>query len=152
RQIFQAPTIAALAQLADTTPLVVAEQGLVSGAASLTPIQHWFFAQHQPVAQHYNQALLLTTPAGLDLGRLAAVLAALEQQHDALRLRFTPEAGGWRQAHSLPAEERLPQRVDLAAVPDGAVAAAIEAAAAQVQASLDLAAGPLLRVVVFDLG
>jgi aryl carrier-like protein len=42
RQVFEAQTIAALAQIAQQNNPVQAEQGLVLGNLPLTPIQHWF--------------------------------------------------------------------------------------------------------------
>ena len=74
--------------------------------------------------------------------------------HDALRLRFGREAGDWRSVPRQARAEPVPfHRVDLrggAATRSGR--ARLEQAAAEAQASLDLAHGPLLRVVLFDLG
>ena len=54
-QLFEHPTIAALAQLAVTAPAVRAEQGTVTGRVPLTPIQRWFFEQNLSEPHHYNQ-------------------------------------------------------------------------------------------------
>src|SRR6185436_17736935 len=59
KQLFQHPSIAQLAAVAGTTSLVPAEQGPVSGAVPLLPIQHWFFEQQLAQPEHFNQALLL---------------------------------------------------------------------------------------------
>ena len=59
RQLFQHPTVAALAAVAGTAQATVSEQGEVSGEAPLTPIQRWFFEQELAVPAHYNQSLLL---------------------------------------------------------------------------------------------
>ncbi len=153
RQIFQHPTIAELAPLVAMAPAVVAEQGAVSGAVPLTPIQRWLLDQAQPEPQHYNQALLLSAPPHLDGARLAAALGALESHHDALRLRFAHGPGGWEQwiADSTDVSGRL-TRVDISATVDAELAATIERTAAEAQASLDLGRGPLLRAVWFDCG
>ncbi|MEO0947266.1 MAG: amino acid adenylation domain-containing protein, partial [Cyanobacteria bacterium J06641_5] len=59
KQIFQNQTIAELASVANTTVSVKAQQGIVTGVAPLTPIQHWFFTQYgQEEPHHYNQAVL----------------------------------------------------------------------------------------------
>ena len=50
RLLFQHQTVAALAHAAGMARPVVAEQGLVRGDASLTPIQRWFFDQDLPSA------------------------------------------------------------------------------------------------------
>src|SRR5205807_2518916 len=55
KQLFQHQSIAELAAVVGTGQAVVAEQGLVSGEALLTPIQRWFFEQASPEPQHFNQ-------------------------------------------------------------------------------------------------
>src|SRR6185295_10479961 len=59
RQVFQHQTIAELAAVAESAPTVRAEQGAVTGAAPLTPVERWFFEQELPAAHHWNQSLLL---------------------------------------------------------------------------------------------
>jgi hypothetical protein len=54
--------------VAGTTMVEPAEQGPVSGAVPLIPIQHWFFAQELAQPEHFNQALLLESREGLDAG------------------------------------------------------------------------------------
>src|SRR5581483_11540013 len=153
RQLFQHPTIAELAAQAqrteEATPLL-AEQGLVSGEVPLTPIQHWFFQQEQPEPHHWNQALLLKTTLAPSL--LQAARLSLLKQHDAGRLRFDPTLEGWRQSHAQPALSLPLLQVDLTQVPAGMQPLVLGELADQVQASLDLAEGPLLRAVCFELG
>ena len=84
----------------------------------------------------------------------SASRSALLAQHDALRLRFHYQEGQWRQlnaslAESLPAPLTV---IDLSAVSDAELAAAVEAEAAAQQRRLDLGEGPLLRLVLFELG
>ncbi|WP_035647389.1 phosphopantetheine-binding protein, partial [Bradyrhizobium sp. ORS 285] len=98
RQVFEQQTIAALAAVAGEATTAVAEQGLVSGAVPLTPIQHWFFAQDRAVPDHFNQAVLLDVSA-LTPDLVMSALDALLHQHDALRLRFVRGDNGWQQAH-----------------------------------------------------
>ena len=71
RQLFQHQTIAELAAVAGTSPAVQAEQGPVTGAAPLTPIQHRFFEQRLPDPHHYNQAVLLEARHGPGPGSAA---------------------------------------------------------------------------------
>ncbi|HEV2150586.1 MAG TPA: amino acid adenylation domain-containing protein [Longimicrobiaceae bacterium] len=152
RDVFENPTVAALARVAGRTATARAEQGAVTGEAPLTPVQHWFFEQGGSDLHHANQALLLAPREPLDLPSLEGALAALVRHHDALRLRFRRGGEGWIQSHG-PVEERVPvERVDLAGVPAADRAGALDRRATQVQASLDLGAGPLLRAALFDLG
>ncbi|MET0396317.1 MAG: non-ribosomal peptide synthase/polyketide synthase, partial [Longimicrobiaceae bacterium] len=149
RQLFERPTAARLAEVAEWVDAGIAgeDQGPVSGEAPLTPVQRQFFAQAGPAPHHFNQALLLTPRAPLDPVLLDRAVAALEAHHDALRLRFRRDIDGtWTQTHA-GIGERSP--VEVLRVADGA---ALEAAADRVQRTLDLARGPLLRAVLFDLG
>ncbi len=157
RQLFENPTISglgALARLAEgvTGSAVEAEQGLVAGEAPLTPYQRWFFDLGSPEPWHWNMAVLLrveprVTPAALD-----AALARLLEHHDALRLRFQETAAGWRQSFSSPGHETPFGVLDLANLPTERREAAFSAAANAVQASFDLARGPVLRAALIDLG
>ncbi|MCP4656649.1 MAG: AMP-binding protein, partial [bacterium] len=152
QQLFQHHTIAELAAGAATGLVAVAEQGPVTGAVALTPIQRWFFEHPLPRPEHWNQSLLLGVGHRLDPAALAAALERLLAHHDALRLRFRREAGGWRQEIGPPAPPPPLTAVDLTAVASPHRSAAITAAAARTQTSLDLGRGPLLRAVCFDLG
>src|SRR6185369_10911605 len=154
RQLFQYQTIAELASVATVAETTDAAQGDLSGALPLTPIQHWFFAQELTEQHHFNQSVLLSVQQPVDTSLLRELMTALLRQHDALRLRFTHGEEGWKQETSpFDAGEAVPLTVlDFAHVSDADLQTAIEAEAARVQTSLDLTAGPLLRVVQFELG
>jgi len=128
RQLFQYPTIAGLAGVAETGRPVQAEQGVVEGPLPMTPIQHWFFEQRLADPHHYNQSVLLELDRPLDTARLEAAVRKLLEHHDALRLRV--DAGGLRLAP-----------------PEAAVPVSYSRAFDEAQASLDLVNGPILRVV-----
>lgn len=151
--LFRYPTVAELALVAGTDgAAIVAPQGPVVGPVALTPIQRRFFELDVPEPHHWNQSLLLEARRRLDPRAVATAVEHLLAHHDALRLRFRRGEEAWRQENT-PAEGPVPLSwLDLSALPEGAVRAAIEAAAAQTQTSLDLSRGPMLRVVVFDLG
>ncbi|MFQ3632500.1 condensation domain-containing protein, partial [Roseiflexus sp.] len=153
RDLFQARTLADLAQLAarGAAPLL-AEQGVVTGVAPLTPIQRWFFAQRWPNPHHWNQAVLLAAPEALDPAALTAAVQALLLQHDMLRARFVRADDGWRQIIAPPEGELPVWQRDLGKVAEGELAATITRECAAAQASLHLERGPVLRVVQFDLG
>ena len=148
RQLFQHPTIAELAEVVGFHAEVSAEQGAVTGEAPLTPIQRWWLEQQLASPHHHNQSSFLEVPGGLDAVALEEALAALLAHHDALRLRLVGEA----QSFAPPGDPVPLLRVDLASVPESDRKTVIEAAAAEVQASLDLAVGPVLRAVLFESG
>ncbi|HEY0607972.1 MAG TPA: amino acid adenylation domain-containing protein, partial [Herpetosiphonaceae bacterium] len=152
RQLFQHQTIASLAAVAGTASEQTAEQGLVTGPVPLTPIQHYFFAQELPDPHHYNQAMLFEVRPPLDATLLEQAVQQVLAHHDALRLRVERTADGWRQINAGLDAMPLVQAFDLRAVPLGEQAATITQAATQLQTSLDLHSGPLLRVGSFTLG
>ncbi|MCZ6597763.1 MAG: SDR family NAD(P)-dependent oxidoreductase [Planctomycetota bacterium] len=150
-QIFEHPTIAALAQVAGTRGHTEAEQGPVTGAAPLLPIQRWFFEADYPDPQHFNLPMLFEVPADAGAALLEEVLADVVAHHDALRLRFVEKAGVVEQTH---AEEPGPVRlvdVDLSSTAAAERDAAMMSCAIDLHADLDLAKGPLLRAAVFRI-
>ena len=151
KHIFQHQTIAELAALGSTTETRKAEQGPVTGSLPLTPIQHWFFAKNLLEAHHYNQAFLLLVSPTLNPTLLQQALQQLLVHHDALRLRFTKAEEGWQQFNALP-DEGIPfSLVDLSTLPETEQTEALVATSTQLQASLNLSSGPLVRVALFHL-
>jgi non-ribosomal peptide synthase protein (TIGR01720 family) len=152
QHLFEYPTIAQLAEIAGRTQTVLSEQGLVEGELPLTPIQHWFFEQNLVDAHHWNQTVLLEVRQSLDPVLLEQAVQHLLIHHDALRLRFREEASGWQQVNTSP-EEVVPfERVDLSGLSPQQQEQAFEAAATEIQASLNLTSGPIVRVACFDFG
>ncbi|MGC0154188.1 amino acid adenylation domain-containing protein [Chromobacterium vaccinii] len=108
----------------------------------LTPIQDWFFQLPLAKRDHWNQALRLALePAAAE--QLEAALTALEQTHDALRLRFSQDGGVWRQ---LPAAEAGP-RLRRERVVDEEQAGRLIADA---QRSLDIEHGPVWTALLLE--
>ncbi len=150
--LFEAQTIAELAAVAGEVTASSDAQGAVTGEVALTPIQYWFFGRELPEPHHFNQAVLLEVPRPLDPRILERTLAALVEHHDALRLRFFRDESGWRQRNA-PADGAAPLvRIDLSALAQEPRAAALAQSAAELQGSLELGRGPLLRMALFDLG
>src|SRR6185503_1772500 len=58
KHLFEYRTVSELAAVVDTTAVIDSEQGDVSGAQRLTPIQQWFFSQSGPEPHHYNQTTM----------------------------------------------------------------------------------------------
>jgi aryl carrier-like protein len=149
KQLFEHPTIAGLATVASEGRVVRAGQGRVLGPVPLTPIQHWFFEHELSERHHWNQSLMLELHQPLDRTLLGETIKHLLAHHDALRLRFTHADDGW---HAINAEvdDVVPLTwIDLSGAADRS---SLEMHAAQAQASLDLANGPLIRVVYFACG
>jgi amino acid adenylation domain-containing protein/non-ribosomal peptide synthase protein (TIGR01720 family) len=152
QQILQHPTIAGLAESSEAGVRVQAEQGAVTGAVTPTPIQAWFLEGHLSHPHHFNQAVLLEIPAAWTAARLRAALSRIVDQHDALRLR-------WRRGPGIGSlEQGVPEKIDVLSVHDLSSLAsevraqALEKIGAELQASLDLTRGPVLRLALFHMG
>jgi len=151
-QLFENQTIRELALAAVPIEKAQAVQENLSGEFALTPVQHWFFEQNLAEANHYNQAFLLEVSRPLNRDWLTAALCAVQDHHDALRLRFARTNGVWRQFYSAADRPAPLEFVSLANLPEKSHAEVIEKVSASAQASLDFANGPLWRVVYFDRG
>ncbi|MEE8584259.1 MAG: non-ribosomal peptide synthase/polyketide synthase, partial [Acidobacteriota bacterium] len=149
---FENQSIARLAPLAGLAEAPLQAQGPVSGEVPLTPVQHWFFEHHQADPHHFNQAVLLEVEERLDAGLLDQAVRRLLSEHDALRLRFSRQGSEWRQFYAAAGESgRACCELDLSALRQPRRAGALEAAAGQLQASLQLEEGPLMRTAFFKL-
>jgi non-ribosomal peptide synthase protein (TIGR01720 family) len=158
KQLFQHQTIAQLATVAEPLgkahPSEQAQEAEGTGAVPLTPIQHWFFAQDLPQPQHFNQAVLLQVPSSWNQRHLRQVVNAWLLRHAALRLRYERTETGWQQqlVSDTEAGTVTVERRDLTQIAPTEQQSRIEEVASSVQASLDLQHGPLLRLVLFELG
>ena len=142
RDILQYQTIAELAGVVETSGVIEAEQTPVVGSSPLVPIQRWFFDQGFGVSNQFNQALMFKTTLDLDAGALQQSLNALADHHDALRSTF---AAG-RQIFGEPGRKVLFITRDVADDTE------LEGAVHKLQASFDIAAGPVFGAGLFTCG
>ncbi|MBW4592861.1 MAG: amino acid adenylation domain-containing protein [Brasilonema angustatum HA4187-MV1] len=152
KQLFKYQTIAELAAVAGITRSIKAELGLVTGTVVLTPIQQWFFEQKLSEPHYFNQSALLEVPAELTHEQLQQVVQQLLLHHDALRLRFMPEGEHWQQINADTLEIIPLNVVDLSHLSPEAQETAMNAADVELQASLNLFTGSIVRVALFQLG
>jgi non-ribosomal peptide synthase protein (TIGR01720 family) len=149
RQMFDQQTLAGIASVARAA-VIVAEQTRVTGEVPLTPIQHWYLDEDPAEAHHFNQAFVLGPARALSAARLEQALGCLLGHHDALRLRFIRESGGWRQVHAEESSVRL-ECLDFSRLTRAEQEQAFRQCADRLQVSLDLSQGPLLRAALFEL-
>ena len=150
--IFLHQTVAALARVAET-PTRVPVQDVITGVVPLTPVQRWFFETHPARPEHFGQSVLVELTRRPDERALRRAFDAVLAHHDALRMRFTRVAGEWRQYNPPWAEaDRVLTRQDLSAVDARERAEMIRTVAAGLYAGFDLAAGPMVKAVLFDRG
>src|SRR6185295_3379183 len=152
RQLFEYSSIAELAEVAAVSERREPELEELAGTVELTPIQERFFQQAISHRSHYNQAVMLETTERLESAVMRKVVNKLLMHHDALRLRYWREGGEWKQEVCLPTLDDVVTMIDLSELPAGEKGGAIAEAAEQVQRSLDIEAGPIVRVGVFEMG
>ncbi len=160
RRIFEAPTLAALAE-------AVAAAQADGSAAGPPPIRRepregdlplsfaqerlWFLHRLQPESAAYNIPLALRAEGPLDPARLAAALSEVVRRHEVLRTVFAERDGEPAQVVLPAAGVPLP-RADLRALPaDRREPEARRIAAEEAGRPFDLARGPLLRSLLVEL-
>jgi amino acid adenylation domain-containing protein/non-ribosomal peptide synthase protein (TIGR01720 family) len=153
KQLFQKQTIAELATVAEeanpTRTVVPTTTGI---DIPLTAIQRWFFEQELAEAHHWNQSVVLRSKERMLRQDLDTVLLELMRRHEALRLRFTRENGSWIQRVGEMPDRAPLEWVDSVGIDDETLERRVREVGERLQASLDLHAGPLMRMAYLDLG
>jgi amino acid adenylation domain-containing protein/non-ribosomal peptide synthase protein (TIGR01720 family) len=148
RELFQHPSIAELSPLVEKIKRIP-DQKPVTGIIPLTPIQKWFFETKLSWKHHFNQAMMLYSKESIELEAINAVFSKIQEHHDVLRMTYKEENGVVTQTiHGLDyplfcrefdfrncenAREVLQRKAD------------------EIQASLDLETGPLMKITLFHL-
>jgi hypothetical protein len=162
KDMFEHPTIRGLARLlGDEGRKLVkgakAQQGLVVGPSPLGPAQQWFFERQNKddvgTFSHWNQAQLFQIKApDFSVDRLASIVKRLVTHHDVLRASFAPGAssGPWAQYfEGSSALENLP--VDFIDLSGEGKTHPGEQVLSQIQSSLNVATGPIVRFTLVKL-
>jgi len=150
RDIFSSPTIRELApRLKKSTR--IPDQSVVTGFIPLTPIQVEFFLRTPVDPHHYNQAVMLYSKEGFDENAVRAVFTKIQQHHDALRMCYSKENGNIRQINHDWEYPLALQVYDWKHVANTNAKEALEAEANQLQASINLEKGPLMKLGLFHL-
>ncbi|MEO7585214.1 MAG: amino acid adenylation domain-containing protein, partial [Ferruginibacter sp.] len=123
---------------------VVGEQGVLTGASGLLPIQKWWFEIDQPDLSHFNQSILLSINKNVNAAQLEEAIGLLTEHHDALRFRYTQEENNWKQEYGEYKTNLIQE--DIQSLPKDLLASKITAIASEYQRSLDIKKGKLIRV------
>jgi len=158
REVFERRTVAelaAVAQILDIDALPIAEEaGAGVGELVPAPIAHWLLDDGGEVSG-FCQSMVLTTPARLCADRLAAIVAALLDHHDALRMRVDRDEHGWRVTAREPGSVAVADvlaQVDVSTVDHEQLGAVVTEHAESARAELDPEAGAMARFVWLDAG
>ncbi|MGN8231420.1 condensation domain-containing protein, partial [Paenibacillus polymyxa] len=148
KDLFQYPTVEALApHMYEVSRM--ADQGEVSGKTALLPIQHWFFAQERERPQHFNQAVMLYRAKGFDETAVCRTMDHIVKHHDALRTVFRQASSGY-EAWTRGVDEGALYTLETADYREQAsYAEALEAKANEIQSSIHLSEGPLVKLGLF---
>ncbi|HEV2734215.1 MAG TPA: condensation domain-containing protein, partial [Longimicrobiaceae bacterium] len=161
RALFEAPTVAALAERVDA----LLGEGAAGGAPPIVPTPRdgelplsfaqqrlWFIDQLRPGSAAYNIPAALRIRGPLDGAALERTLAEVVRRHETLRTVFRAVDGG-AVAEILPAGPAAISVTELEGLPEtereAAVARRVDEEAAR---PFDLARGPLLRASLLRLG
>ncbi|WP_370963939.1 non-ribosomal peptide synthase/polyketide synthase [Amycolatopsis sp. cg9] len=145
KDLFRHQTVAELARVVTAGAPVVPVPADPGGPAPLGPIQSWLF-EHLPEPWWLTMSVHLVL-SSVDVPALVSALRRVAERHDALRMRFSRVDGGWTQEPAETEDADLLRQVDLSEVDD--VPAALHTEALRAQTSLDIAAGPVWRAVLF---
>ncbi|MEC2277858.1 non-ribosomal peptide synthase/polyketide synthase [Bacillus velezensis] len=149
KDLFQYATIAELSPHIKQN-LRIADQGEVKGKVSLTPIQHWFFEQTTTDQHYYNQAVMLHAPEGFQETQLRQTLQKLAEHHDALRMTFRTTENGCEAQNEEIAQSGLYRLEVMNLKEDPDPGRTIEAKADEIQSSMHLSDGPLMKAGLFQ--
>lgn len=151
-QLFEHPTVAALAQVAEPWVETGGDVADGTGPLPLTPIQHLYFAQAGAHPAPMAQTRRFELGTRLGSAQLHAALALVVQRHDALRLRFARQDGLWVQSVSANEASPLLRLLDVSALDEPGRERAWCTARDACVARLDITAGPLLQAVLVECG
>jgi len=153
RDLFLYPTIKQLSPYIEKTDRT-ADQGVVSGQVTLTPIQKSFFLRYASPStprHHFNQPVMLYRPEGFDETAVRKTIAKLVEHHDALRMVYPGKGSGVQQINrGLQGELFSLEVITINEENSRDIEPHIEKEAARVQASIDLTAGPLVKTALFQ--
>ncbi|MGG1652503.1 amino acid adenylation domain-containing protein [Paenibacillus sp. NRS-1780] len=126
--------------------LSIGEQ-MVVGEVPLTPIQKWVFnLSDNPF--HWNQAVMMYNPEGWNMQVIVEAFERITKHHDALRMRFKHTDEGLVQENS----DEAGRHFDIELfdwTTSEKIEFQIEQEANQLQESIDLLQGPLIKLGVF---
>ena len=146
--LFQHQTIAELAPHLVEMSSGPAEQGPVTGALPLNPIQSWFLSSTGNEPHHFNQSMYVELPSLPSSEAMRKAAQSLCAHHDALRTAFRHTADGWQAFVREPAANafRIFEYEGEAWEPG---TPATDRQLLELQTSLGLEEGPLMAIGLF---
>lgn len=124
-------------------------QDIITGEVNKTPIQKWFFEQKFTEPHHFNQSVTLFCKERLEENILHDLFKKLLEHHDALRMCYQIDGDQVNQyIRDLNEGELYSLKVcNLVGVEDESKA--MEEESKHIQSGMNLAKGPLVRIILF---
>jgi non-ribosomal peptide synthase protein (TIGR01720 family) len=148
RDMFQYQTIMELA------PFIKKKEGMsdqspITGEVKLTPIQRLFFGDKNIERHHFNQSVMFYSKEEMSKETIRAIFSKIQEHHDALRMRYIEDNGTIKQVNEGLNHPLSLEAYDLKTKQDAKKA--LELRVNEMQASIDLANGPLMKLGLFHL-
>jgi len=149
-KLFENPIISDLAT--HVTKLKrIPNQSTISGIVPLTPIQHRFFANSGTHHSHFNQSVMLFFKERYPEEAIREIFKKIQDHHDVLRTVYTKKNGI---PFSINMGSRYPFSLEVIELRDKdnkQVKEILEVKVNEIQASIDLEKGPLMKLGLFHL-
>ncbi|AXY74564.1 amino acid adenylation domain-containing protein [Paraflavitalea soli] len=150
RDILKYPVLEDMAKWVQRSGQEQPAQAIIEGDSTLTPIQQWLLSKSFVNKHHFNQSVLLHSKLRIDAGIVQQSLLELVKHHDVLRSVFVQDQQRWKQSIKGVERNSVTMEVhDLVSVADPI--AAMASLSEQLQASINLLTGPLLKAAIFRL-
>ncbi|MEI4803295.1 amino acid adenylation domain-containing protein [Bacillus sp. FJAT-51639] len=147
KDLFQNPKIQNLALYVKKNARIP-NQGPIEGDVILSPIQSRFFKEQGKSLNHFNQSVMLFNSEGFNEDYIKLVFEKLLTHHDALRMKYENESGLFKQTNTGIDNITVDLIVNNFEDYDN-VDELIELEANQIQSSLNIFEGPLMKVGLF---
>jgi amino acid adenylation domain-containing protein/non-ribosomal peptide synthase protein (TIGR01720 family) len=148
RDALGARSLAAFAEICTET--VSAGFEPVEHKGQLAPIEHWFFELDRDGYDRWNMSALLKLREGVDLPRLQEALQSAYDRHSALRTPFIASESGWSRGTPVAPGRLIIDQIRLPGTPADLDETAVRDCIAELQASLDIRAGRLVRLAALQ--
>jgi bacitracin synthase 3 len=149
KDLFTCPSITLLKhQLKEVKQSI--SQEAVSGKVELTPIQHWFFQKESKEKNHFNQSVMLYNKAGFNDELIQKAISEVIIHHDALRMIYRQNDQKVDQVNQDINSKLFDiEIIDLKSKKDENVKDIIEKKNTEIQTSIDIENGPLVKLGLF---
>jgi len=124
-------------------------QGEEVGELPLTPVQKWFFTTFESQPNHFNMAIMLKMTERIDTAGLEKVFDALIKHHDVLRTVFRNDTQKLLSSQESKGFELYEYDYRESGLSYTEVAKEIETRNNEIQASLNIGTGPLMKIGLF---